>query len=132
MALYFVLRWLVAGLAGLAVAAVFQWWGDTIAKAAHEGPFGWLDRLSGGLIGAAMGVAIAAVVILLLLQPSLFAATAGVAGRAAYARPMVRAGLAVTSSASRLPGGAWLHGRFAAADGRLGGRRPPAEAKPAR
>src|SRR5262249_60457036 len=50
------LRWLVAGLCGLSVAAVLHWWGELLAKAAHGGPFGWLDRAMGALLGLATGL----------------------------------------------------------------------------
>lgn len=132
-AVYMALRWLVAALAGLAVAAVFQWWGDTISKAAHEGPFGWLDRLAGGVIGAAMGLGIAALVLLALLQTPILAATGRIGARAAYARPLMRGGVAVTGfAAPGVPGASWLHGRFVAAGGRLGGAGAPAAVKPTR
>jgi len=132
-AVYFVLRWLVATLVGLAVAAVFQWLGDTIAKAAHEGPFGWADRLGGGVIGAAIGLAIAALVVLVMVQGPVALATGHVGERSAYATPLVRGGERVTSLAeTRLPGGAWLHRRFEAAAARLGGEAVPAGVAPAR
>lgn len=132
-AVFVLLRWLVAVIAGLAIAAVFQWWGDSIAKAAHEGPFGWLDRLVGGVIGAVMGLGVAALVVMVLLQGPVLAATGRIGARAAYARPLVRGGVAVTALArSRVPGAAWLHGKFVAASGRLGGAGAPAKAAPAR
>ena len=52
---YFVLRWLVAILAGMAISALFHWWGELVAKAAHDGPFGWLDRLVGDRCGVGIG-----------------------------------------------------------------------------
>ena len=51
---FMLLRWSVAILSGLGVAAVMHAWGDLLAKAAHDGPFGWLDRV----IGAALGLSL--------------------------------------------------------------------------
>ena len=44
---FWVLRWLVAALAGLVVASLFQWWGSLLGKAVQAGPAGWLDRVLG-------------------------------------------------------------------------------------
>lgn len=126
---YIALRWLVSILAGLAVAAVFQWWGDAIAKAAHEGPFGWLDRLVGGALGAAMGLALAALLTLALLQAPALAATGRVAEQGRCSKPLVQGGAAVTGAVgARVPGGAWLHRQFVTAARRLTGGHSPARA----
>lgn len=126
-AVFFTLRWLVAVLAGLAVAAVFQWWGELAAKAAHDGPFGWADRAVGGAIGAATGLALAALLTLAMLQAPVLAATGRVAARGVATRPLVRGGVVVSKAAgSWLPGAAWLHGRFVSASRRLDGGNAPA------
>jgi uncharacterized membrane protein required for colicin V production len=132
-AVYFTLRWLVATLVALAVAAVFEWLGGTIAKAAHEGPFGWADRLGGGVIGAAMGVAIAALVVLVMVQGPVALATGRVGERSGYTKPLLREGERVTRLLdSRVPGGTWLHRRFVEAAARQGGAARPAGVAPAR
>jgi len=69
---YRVLRWLVAALAGLAVASLFRWWGSMVGKAVQAGPAGWLDRVLGVLLGAMIGVMWAiALVTLALFAPRL-------------------------------------------------------------
>ena len=124
---FMTVRWLVAVLLGLAVAAVFEWMGETAAKAAHEGPFGWLDRLVGGILGAATGLVLAALLVLAMLQPPLLAVSGNVAAHSAYAPPLVASGLVVSKALGpRVPGCAWLHRQFVSAARRLGSVSSPA------
>ncbi len=121
------LRWIVAILAGLALAAVFDWWGNLLAKAAHDGPFGWIDRAVGGALGAATGIVLAALLALLVLQGPVYAATGGVGSRSVAAGALVRGGAAVTQLLrGRVPLGSWLHRQFLQATRRLEGRADPA------
>lgn len=121
------LRWLVAALAGLAVAAVFQWWGDLAAKAAHDGPLGWVDRLVGGAIGAAFGLAVVAFALLLLLQAPMISVTGGVATRGLVPRPIVHGAVFVSRSLpAGMPLGPWLHRQFLHAARRLDRGQAPA------
>jgi uncharacterized membrane protein required for colicin V production len=70
--MYWVLRWIVVALAGLAVASLFHWWGDLLGKAVQAGPAGWLDRVFGVLLGALIGMMWAiALVTLALFAPRL-------------------------------------------------------------
>jgi len=102
------LRWLVAALAGLAVASLFKWWGGLLGKAVQAGPAGWLDRVLGVPLGAMIGMAWAiALVSLVLLGPGSF----GLRGRVRRART-AHALVSVGARASdlveaRVPG---LHG----------------------
>lgn len=124
---FMTVRWLVAVLLGLAVAALFEWLGETAAKAAHEGPFGWLDRLVGGTLGAATGAVLGALLVLAMLQAPLLAVSGDVALRSAYSRPLVASGLVVTKALGpQVPGSAWLHRQFVSASRRLGGESTPA------
>jgi len=67
---YWALRWLVAALAGLAVATLFRWWGERLGEAIHAGPAGWVDRALGLPLGAAVGMAWAlGLVTVILLAP---------------------------------------------------------------
>lgn len=118
---FFLLRWVVSALAGMAISTLFHWWGEMVAVAAHDGPFGWLDRLVGGAIGLATAAGIAALFVLLLIQfPALGSAHAA-ALRSTSARPLVRAAARLTSSRGHaLPGMRWLHGQFVSAEHRLG------------
>jgi hypothetical protein len=123
---YTILRWLVAALAGLAVAAVFEWWGEIVAKAAHEGPFGWFDRLGGGALGAGTGLAATALVALLFALGPVLSATGGIAAKSTFPRPLLRGGAAVTQMVvGRVPWGAWLHQQFLSAARRLDSPRSP-------
>jgi hypothetical protein len=126
-AVFLTLRWLVAALAGLAVAAVFEWWGATAAKAAHDGPFGWLDRVVGGAIGAATGLVLAALLTVMMLQGPMLAVSGNVALHGLCSPPLVRGGVAVTRAVGPgVPGSAWLHQKFVSAARRLGGASAPA------
>jgi uncharacterized membrane protein required for colicin V production len=114
------LRWVVSGLGGLAVATLFAWWGEVVGKAVHEGPLGWLDRSLGGVLGLAFGAGVAAIFVLLALQAPGFGFARAVAARSISARPLV--GLGVRATAWRgvpVPGAGWLHGQFASAAHRL-------------
>jgi uncharacterized membrane protein required for colicin V production len=126
-AVFVVVRWLVAVMSGLAIAAVFEWWGDLVAKAAHDGPFGWLDRVGGGAIGAAIGLTVVAVATLALLNGPLLALSGGVATHGRCSRPLVRGGAFVTQVIrTRVPWGTWLHEKFLSAERRLDAARKPA------
>jgi hypothetical protein len=113
---FLVLRWLVASLAGLAVAALFQWWGDSLGKAAREGPLGWLDHGGGLVIGAALGVGVGLLVLLGALTLRYPSAPALAAARARVSEPAMAAGARVCSfGEAYFPGGGWLKQRFLAA-----------------
>ncbi len=112
-----VLRWLVSGLGGLAVATLFGWWGEALAKAVHEGPFGWLDRSLGGVVGLAFGAALSAVLVLVALQAPGLGFARGSAVRGRSARPLVHVAAGVTAwHGVPVPGAGWLHGQFVTAE----------------
>jgi uncharacterized membrane protein required for colicin V production len=76
---YWVLRWIVVALAGLAVVSLFHWWGNSLGKAVQAGPAGWLDRVFGVLLGALIGMMWAiALVTLALSAPRLIGVRAAV------------------------------------------------------
>ena len=65
-----VLRWLVATLAGFAVLALFQLWGERIGESVRKSMVGWLDRVGGFVLGAAVGAAVvAAFLVAMLITP---------------------------------------------------------------
>ncbi len=66
--LFWALRWLVAALAGFALAAIFQWWGDRLGQAIRKGPLGWLDRGVGTVLGAGIGGVVCAFALLVALM----------------------------------------------------------------
>ena len=118
---FWVLRWLVAALGGLALASLFQWWGGLLAEAVKESPLGWLDRLLGFAVGAAVGVILcAALVLIALLAPLPREGTRWVAR--ASATPVLLSGgeWLCTAGDSYFPGSRWLKQRFLTAERRLG------------
>ena len=120
---FLLLRWLVAILAGLGVGALLHWWGEHLAKAAHEGPFGWLDRTVGAFVGLTQGVVVATALLVLLLQaPGLEFARPMVA-RGVTPEPLLAAGERASEWGKALPGGLWLHDQLSSASRRLAARR---------
>ncbi len=118
---YFLLRWLVAILAGMAISALFHWWGELVAKAAHDGPFGWLDRLVGGLVGFSIAVLLSSLLVLLAVQAPLLSFARKDARRGVVARPLLQAGASVTGWRTLpVPGVRWLHQQYVTAQQHLG------------
>lgn len=124
MIVFMALRWLVAVLAGLAVAACLQWWGEQVAQATHDGPFGWWDRLVGGVIGVALGVVFATFVALAVVQSPWLLPARNAAVRGVASRPLLDVGLQLSRAGGAVfPGGKWLHGQFVEAVSRVGPAR---------
>lgn len=64
------LGWLVAVLAGLAVKALFQMWGERLGDGAAKSGAGFADRAGGLVIGGVIGAAlVSALLVGLLLAP---------------------------------------------------------------
>lgn len=117
---FWVLKWLVAGLAGLAVASLLEWCGERAAGAVKASPLGWLDRLGGLTVGALFGaavVALALVALVLLPWPRRPRAWT----ESSRSAPTLLVGGAVASgwAAAVLPRGRWLHERFLEAERRV-------------
>lgn len=126
---FLVLRWLVAGLGGLAVASLFQWWGERLGEAARGGAIGWLDRAGGLLIGAALGVVVSACVVLAALSFSIPGDVDDAAGRARMSPSLLSGGQRVCAKGGRyFPGSTWLGTRFESA-GRRASRTRSASAR---
>jgi uncharacterized membrane protein required for colicin V production len=121
---YGALRWIVAVLAGMAVASLFQWWGEHVAKATHEGPFGWIDRVVGALVGAAFGLTLVALLALAAVQAPMLGSLRAVAARSVFVPPLLRGGTRLTALPEVVfPGSRWLHGQYVAAEKRIGSSR---------
>jgi hypothetical protein len=122
---FWAMKWLVAALAGLVIAAMFQWWGERIASAIHEGPLGTLDRLGGAAVGVVLGVLLAA---FFVLGAMVFPWDAGVrttAARSRTALPLLGAGAQLGRLDDRIVPGARSWGqRFASAERRTRRARP--------
>lgn len=118
--IFWLMRWGIAVSAGLAVAALFQWWGSLLSKAFESTPIGWLDRPGGFVMGAALGVFISSVVLLGLLVLPWSGRVAETAARSRTARPvMTSVSAACVRAAHFVPGSAWLGRRFQAASSRV-------------
>jgi len=120
---FWILRWMVVGFSGLAVATLFQWWGDLLGSLVRQGPVGWIDRPFGLVVGSVMGLMVAAFVLLLaLLGPWPRALAGGVAG-ARTARPLMAGAARVCAAGGRyFPGSIWLSERFLMAERRARSR----------
>jgi hypothetical protein len=110
---FLVLRWIVAGLVGVALATLLQWCGDRLGRLVQAGPMAWLDRGGGFSIGAFFGlvtIAMAMMVSLLVREPR------GLSQSVAAARtaePMMATAAEACSLSSRyLPGGRWWTEKF--------------------
>ena len=117
------LRWTVAVLVGFGVAALIQWWGDLLAKAAHDGPFGWLDRAVGGLVGFVIGTLVSTAFVVLLLQAPGLEFARNAAAQGMTPAPLVAAADRASEWSLGLPGGLWLHEQLRSASRRLAARR---------
>ena len=117
------LRWVVAALTGFGVAALLQWWGEVLAQAAHKGPFGWLDRVVGALVGFIVGTLVCTAIVVLLLQAPGLEFARPLAARGVTSSALVAVGNRTSEWSIRLPGGLWLHEQLRSASRRLAARR---------
>ncbi len=124
-ALFWVLGWLVAAMAGLAIAALLAWWGALASEALQSTPAGLLERPGGAVVGATMG----AIVISLLLVCALLLPWArplsGAAAEARVTRPLLSGGERALAWMTRyFQGSDWLRHRYLEAERRTTPRRP--------
>ena len=111
-----VLRWLVAGLGGLAVASLFQWGGELLAGAVHNTPVGAFDRLGGFGVGTLLGAVFAAVLLLVLILGPWPRTVRATAAQARVTPPLMAGSAQACAYCDRyFPGGDWLRRRFLAA-----------------
>lgn len=111
--LFAVLRWVVSGLAALAVLSLFQWWGDQLGRAVQATPVVWVDRGGGLLIGLGIGLVTVALAVMMALQIHNPRTVSQQAARANVAVPLMsQAAEACSVSARFIPGGTWLEERF--------------------
>jgi hypothetical protein len=116
---FLVLRWLVACLAGLAVATLLQWCGNRFRDGVHAGPVAWLDRSVGVAVGAATAVIVATVVLLVAIVVPGPRTVSETAALARVAPPLMSGGARACQLAGIvMPGGRWLGLRFLAAERR--------------
>lgn len=115
-ALFWALRWVIAVIGGMAVIAIAGWIGERLRARLHPGPVGWLDRALGIPVGAGVGLATMATMLLLALQTPLPHGIAASVARTRVAPPLM-AGAARTCSLGGevVPGSHWLGRHFEAA-----------------
>jgi len=110
---YRLLRWIVAGLAGLIVVSAFQWGGESLGRVTRSGPVGWLDRGGGLVVGALLGlITVALVVMSSLVGPVPRGITRSVADAHVTEPLMATSSQACDRSAGWMPGGDWLAHEF--------------------
>lgn len=120
-----VLRWVVAGFAGLAIATVFQWLGDLLGKAVKASPAGFFDRVGGMALGAGLGVLVASLTMLGALLTTWPTAIGDAAARSRFSVPLMTAGARVCGIEQRFfPGSDWLEEKFLAARRRAQSQSP--------
>lgn len=111
--IYVTLLWVVAAMAGMAVASLLQWWGERLGQTVRQGPIGWLDRGAGFGIGAVLGLLVAAFVVMAALLAPAPRAVAGTIARSKAATPLLtEAAQACSVSGRFLPGSGWLAEHF--------------------
>ncbi len=112
-ALFWALRWLVAGLAGLALASVFQWWGASLSQAVKGSGLSLVDRLGGLALGAGLGAFVAAFLLLTLVMLPWPHRDEQVMARSRLASPVLAGAERVCALGERFfPGSGWLKQRF--------------------
>ena len=120
-----VLRWVVAGFAGLAIATVFQWCGDLLGKAVKASPAGFFDRVGGMALGAGLGVLVASLTMLGALLTTWPTAIGDAAARSRFSVPLMTAGAQLCGIEQQyFPGSDWLEKKFLAARKRAQSQSP--------
>ena len=120
-----VLRWVVAGLSGIAIATLFQWLGDLLGKAVKSSPVGIFDRVGGMVLGAGLGVVVASLTMLGALLTTWPAAIGDAAARSKFSVPLMTAGAGLCGIEHRyFPGSDWLEEKFLAARRRAQAQSP--------
>jgi len=127
---FWLLRWLVAGMAGVAVAAVLGWLGERAGQTVRESPFGWFDRSVGFFVGCLVG---AACVLILLFGVLRLPDVVGLVTPVAHARltaPILAQARTACERGDRLvPGSPWIRHQLQLAMDRAGDRSTPAVSK---
>lgn len=121
---FWFLRWLVAILAGAAVAACLQWWGELAGKGLREGPLGWVDGFGGLLVGGVVGAVFTLSLIVMAVRLPTGREVTDTVARARTPWPLVRVVSRWAATEPRwLPGHRWLRDQLEATELDLRTRR---------
>ncbi len=121
---FWALRWMIALLAGGAVAAWLQWWGESLGRSIREGPLGWLDGLGGALVGTTFGLLFSLTCIVVAMRLHAGREVTASVAHARSALPLVRVATRAVSAEQRwLPGHRWLRHQLEAAELGIRSRR---------
>jgi uncharacterized membrane protein required for colicin V production len=121
---FWLLRWLVALLAGFAVVALFQWWGEAFSETVRKSSFAAVDRVLGFGVGALLGVVVTAFLMLGALRLRPHPGVERALSSARLAPYVLNGAVTVSNESSRwLPGDGWLGREFKLAERRLRARR---------
>lgn len=108
-AVFSVLKWIVSVLAGVAVLALFEWWGGRLGESLGKGAFSAVDRALGLAVGAAVGALVVMVVLLAALRlPDVVLVQHPVAQARLTPRVLAAADAGCRKAGAAMPAGAWL------------------------
>ncbi len=122
---FLLLRWLVAAMAGTAVAAVVTWVGERAGKTVREGPLGWLDRSFGFFVGGLVGAACALLLVFGVLRLPDVVGLVRPVSHARLTKPILTSAHVVCARGDRwVPGCQWIGRQLQLAMDRADGRKP--------
>jgi hypothetical protein len=117
---FLALRWMVAALGGLAVAALLGAWGHALGEAVRHGPLAVVDRAGGMVVGGAQGLILVVFLVLVALSIEVPRDPGDRVAQARLSEPLMwGAGEACTRVERYVPGSDWLRGRFWSASRRV-------------
>ena len=119
------LRWIVAAMAGAAVAAILSWMGERFGRSVREGPVGGLDRLVGFFVGGLVGAACALLLVFGVLRlPDVIGLRPAVVHARLTTPILAHAQLACARGGRFVPGCQWMGHQLQLAMDRANGRTP--------
>jgi uncharacterized membrane protein required for colicin V production len=119
-AVFWVLRWIVSGLAGVAVLSLFAWWGAKLGEALRKGPFEGVDRLLGFAVGGGVGLVVVTLMLLAVLRlPDVLFVAHPVARARLTPAVLAAADAGCRRAGPALPAGVWLRRQMSLASQRV-------------
>ena len=118
-AVFWALRWLVSVLAALTVISLINALGDRLSRAIQELPGGWLDRAFGIAAGAATGIVLASLMVMLAVRAPMGHFVERSIAQARAPRPLLTGGAEACRRGVRFPGARGLRREYVIALRRL-------------